>query len=151
MTNKKKGFTLIMALMVINIVLAVGLGVFDIVLREIRLSGIGRESQKAFYAAETGIECGTYNVFTVSDPVSCAGNVVGNVPVRKIITSAPDSIDFSLNLENGSCVEVNITSSDITSTGAKVTIRSKGYNIDCGSSSSYKVERGVQKTIIINL
>jgi hypothetical protein len=62
MKNKEnnKGFVLMIALVLISIVLVVGLGVYDIILREIIISIAGRESQKSFYAADSGIECALY-------------------------------------------------------------------------------------------
>ena len=44
----KKGFTLLLSLLVVSVILSVGLGIFDIMTKELKLSGLGRESQIAF-------------------------------------------------------------------------------------------------------
>lgn len=54
------GFTLLLAALVGSIVLAIGSSIFVIAQKQLILSSIGRESQFAFYAADTGAECALY-------------------------------------------------------------------------------------------
>lgn len=56
----KNGFALLLSLIVTSILLVVGLGVSGVAFREIQLSSFGNQSEIAFYAAETGLECGMY-------------------------------------------------------------------------------------------
>jgi hypothetical protein len=56
----KKGFTLLFAVLVSVLVLSVGTSMINIAVKQVILSGSGRESQFAFYAANTGIECALY-------------------------------------------------------------------------------------------
>ncbi len=58
--NKKKGFALLMAIMIGSLFLAIGATIYRIALVEIILSSTGRDSQFAFYAADTGLECALY-------------------------------------------------------------------------------------------
>ncbi len=58
--KKNKGFTLLFAVIVSTLVLAVGASIISIALKQVLLSGVGRDSQFAFYAANTGIECALY-------------------------------------------------------------------------------------------
>ncbi len=58
--EEEKGFTLLFAILVSVMVLAVGASIINISLKQIILSGSGRESQFAFYAANTGLECALY-------------------------------------------------------------------------------------------
>ena len=58
--KNKKGFTLLFAVLVSVLVLAIGTSMINIALKQIILSGSGRESQFAFYAANTGVECALY-------------------------------------------------------------------------------------------
>jgi len=57
---KQKGFTILFAVLVSSIILALGLGIVAITMKEVQLSGAGRDSQLAFYAADSGAECGFY-------------------------------------------------------------------------------------------
>jgi Tfp pilus assembly protein PilX len=58
--NTKKGFTLFIALIVSSILLAIGFSLGNIILKQIQLSTAGRESQIAFYAADSASECALY-------------------------------------------------------------------------------------------
>lgn len=58
--KEKKGFTLLFAVLVSTLVLAVGASIISMALRQVILSGVGRDSQFAFYASNTGIECALY-------------------------------------------------------------------------------------------
>ncbi len=55
-----RGFTLFYAVLVTSLLLALGLAVFNITLKELRLSSDARESQNSFYAADTALECVLY-------------------------------------------------------------------------------------------
>ncbi len=56
----KKGFLLVISIMIAAVVLTVGLGAAGITYKEIIISSFSKESQKAFYAADSGIECALY-------------------------------------------------------------------------------------------
>ncbi len=58
--ESKRGFTLLFAILVSVMVLAVGASIINITLKQVILSGSGRESQFAFYAANTGMECALF-------------------------------------------------------------------------------------------
>ncbi len=58
--NTKRGFTLLLAALVASIVLALGSSIFTIAKKQITLSSLGRDSQFAFYAADTVAECALY-------------------------------------------------------------------------------------------
>jgi len=53
----QRGFVLLFAILVSSVILAVGMGAFNITLKELALSAAGRDSQVAFYYADTGSEC----------------------------------------------------------------------------------------------
>ena len=62
----QRGFTLLLAALVSSIVLAVGAAIFGIAQKQVLLSAIGRDSQFAFYAADTAAECALYWDFRCS-------------------------------------------------------------------------------------
>lgn len=79
----KRGFALLVAALVSGLFLAIGAVIFQIAYIELVLSQTGRDSQFAFYAADTGAECALYwerkysnagddgsgSAFSVYDPV----------------------------------------------------------------------------------
>lgn len=64
--HTQRGFTLLLAALVSSIVLAVGAAIFGIAQKQVLLSSIGRDSQFAFYAADTAAECALYWDFRCS-------------------------------------------------------------------------------------
>jgi len=59
-SSSRRGFVLSLAVLVSGILLSIGLAIFSSALKELILSSSGRESQFAFYAADTGSECALY-------------------------------------------------------------------------------------------
>ena len=69
--RSETGFTLLLSVLVVSIILAVSLGISSIIRGEIILSFAGRQSQLAFYAADAGLECAIYwDTVRDGDPVS---------------------------------------------------------------------------------
>lgn len=58
--NGRRGFTLLVAVLVVSIVLAIGLSILTITLKEYILSNVARESAIALNAADAGMECALY-------------------------------------------------------------------------------------------
>jgi hypothetical protein len=56
----KRGFTIFFAVLVASLALAVGLAIYDLLVRELELSQTATQSQYAIYAADTGAECALY-------------------------------------------------------------------------------------------
>lgn len=54
------GFTLFVAMIVSSLLLAVGFSISNIILKQLLLSGSGKDSQIAFYAADSGAECAQF-------------------------------------------------------------------------------------------
>jgi hypothetical protein len=54
------GFTLFVAMIVSSLLLAVGFSIGNIIFKQLLLSGSGKDSQIAFYAADSGAECAQF-------------------------------------------------------------------------------------------
>ena len=154
---KKEGFTLLLTMLVLSIVLMVSLSVFGITIKQLKLSGLGRDSQIAFYAADSGVECAAYWDFKslgeiyepLPDPppptiydLICAG-VTGMTMEEKPSGSSIYVSSFERILGDDSCVSVTVTK-DKSSSVTVTTIRSDGYNLHCDSVNDRKVERTLQ-------
>jgi hypothetical protein len=104
------GFTLLLAVLITSIILGISIGFSIFVLRELAISAIGRESQKAFFAADSGAECVLYwdlkqipSAFstTTTSSINCAG--------ADYTVGGPSGIsNFTLNFDNGSCASVTV-------------------------------------------
>ncbi len=53
----QSGFALLLTLVVISVVLAIGLSLLNITVKQFTLSATARDSELAFHAANTGVEC----------------------------------------------------------------------------------------------
>lgn len=58
--SSSAGFTILLAALVSSLVLSLGISIFTIARKSITLSTLGRDSQYAFYAADTAAECALY-------------------------------------------------------------------------------------------
>lgn len=82
---KPRGFTVFFAVLVASLALAIGLAIYDLLLRELELSQVARESQYAIYAADTGAECALYwdshaPTLNGSPSVFATSSAAGNAP-----------------------------------------------------------------------
>ena len=69
--KKERGFIALIAMIVVSTVLALSIGILDITLRDLIISNIERESLKALYAANAGIDCALhYDVVKADTDVS---------------------------------------------------------------------------------
>ncbi|MDP2641713.1 MAG: PilX N-terminal domain-containing pilus assembly protein [bacterium] len=149
---KDRGFTLFIAVVIMGTLLLIATGVVNLAFRQSLISASGRESQHAFYAADTGIECALYwdiqnpsgvSAFSTSTGSTIFCNRDGNNPDNEWVvggayTSVINRIDF---LPDPYCAIVTVTKSDDGST----VIESRGYNT-CDSSDTRRVERAVRAT-----
>lgn len=138
--KKNNGFTLLFAVITVSIVLAVGLGVYNLLLKEMKFSGFVRESQMAFYAADSGIECIFYWDIKMKSISTTTPSDITCVNQTKSVGGAPVS-SFTLDFDNGACAVVTIDKTNPTFTK----LESRGYNT-CNLSNPRRVERGIRAT-----
>ncbi|KKR79273.1 MAG: hypothetical protein UU24_C0013G0005 [Candidatus Nomurabacteria bacterium GW2011_GWA2_40_9] len=156
------GFVILFAVVLSSIILAVALGVANITLKEINFSTSAKNTNDAFFAADTGAECalyfdlaGTETAFGIpmSNPsvTNCAGTPVdlnngAGTPV------GPPWIFYLYPLGTGGRACAVISVSRDTSAPPITTIISKGYNTggdtstDCTSTNPNRVERQIELT-----
>lgn len=58
--QRQRGFTLLLSVLVIGVILSIGLAILNITLKEFILSGYARESYVSLNAADAGMECVLY-------------------------------------------------------------------------------------------
>ena len=166
-----RGFTLLFAVLISTILLAIGAAIFNVTIKQLALSTVGRESQFAFYAADTGAECAMYwdiknngasvSAFTPDprpdgdpDPLNrdifCSGN---NLPVgsRTRVNCNPYSGSglctdtFTYQIVPGVAAEPACVTVTVTKQNATydTIIESRGYNT-CDTNDPRRVERAVR-------
>lgn len=158
----QKGFTLLLAALVASIVLALGAAIFSIAQKQLTLSAIGRDSQFAFYAADTAAECALYwdfrfGYFATTTPdgfdvqtLKCDGQCLNEDVSGQCVEMDGRSGAYPYQMtsgemgffqetssqEGGYCAEVYVTKSIDSSTGAiKTLVHANGYSVNCASIS----------------
>jgi len=107
-SQEQSGFVLLFSLVVSAIIFFVGAGIFSITFKELIVSSLGKESQKAIFAADAGVECALYgdrsnvNAFSARGiPFSCFGK-----PVNPTLDRG--AFKFQISFEDSSCAVVTV-------------------------------------------
>jgi len=139
----ERGFTLLMAAVVATVVLAIGSAVFSIALKQVSLSATGKNSQFAFYAADTAAECALYwdlrhQAFAAStsaphlDEIACdADREIDITDTDKDAVSATTRFEYS---PAGLCAWVTVEKrfdDDPDVNGIVTDIRADGFSTSC--------------------
>lgn len=159
--KQQPGFTILFAVIVSALVLSIGLSIANITLKQIKISSLGRESQIAFYGADSGSECVLYydlvegafatsssaNIAALPGIISCFGEDATvvfdpNDPSQANAYAATSTVVFSGT--SGMCAKVQIGKHDTDADGFsdETVILSRGYNV-C-TNNGRQLERGIR-------
>ena len=160
---RSRGFTLMLAALVASLLTALSLAMFSIAKKELVLSSLGRDSQFAFYAADTGAECAllwdfkhrAFSTTTVysstTTPARCADQELKDFPTDwgegifddVVGLGGPNQYVSSFWFEpEGYCVYVTVTKQDVN---PRTTIESLGYSTPCSAPNHpRRLERAVR-------
>jgi hypothetical protein len=146
-TTNQRGFTILFAALVASLVLTLGISIFSVAQKQVILSSLGRSSQYAFYAADTGAECALYwdvrfEYFSSTTPdidPACNG-----APL--VFTGAPGALPYTMSFEfepNGYCVQVAV---EKKATDPRTVIHADGFSTPCSeiSLSGRALQRSVE-------
>ncbi len=164
-----RGFTIFFAVLVASLTLAIGLAIYDLLIREIELSKTATESQYAIYAADTGAECALYwdlhyngtdtafatstqssppvsNIFCNEQDIAAAAVAVSTWPVSSNALNATTTFQVSLISGNAAspCAIVTVAkSASSASDPSETVITSRGRNT-CNFGAPLQLERALQ-------
>lgn len=138
--KKNNGFVILFAVTVSAILLAIAIGVANISLKEIKFGTSAKDTNEAFFAADTGAECALYNdtkavnAFSTSirgrgesvSQIECAGSRIdlNTMPTIDIVNSWSFVVS-RIGSTGQSCASVVVSKN---STDGTTEIVSKGYN-----------------------
>ncbi len=151
---RERGVILLIALVTASIVLALGMSILHLTLKDFVLSSAVRESEMAFSAADAGMECALYWQQSVAGKALATGGAFspGSHPIKCMGTNA-----FSVGANLGAtstfqvnwgapamCTKVEVRRDTIAtkpscSVGTCITIVSRGYNRGCSQLSGTRV------------
>lgn len=151
---------MLIAALVSSIVLALGTSIYEIATKQVALSSIGRDSQFAFYAADTAAECALYwdfrfGYFATSSPSgvpdpTCDGQALGATGRSDIfpytMTSQQMNMFSDTTLGGGYCVQVAVTKSlDPATQAIRTVVHADGYNVSCTNIAT--APQALQRTV----
>jgi len=154
--RKDRGITLFIAIIVMGTLLLVAMAVVSLSVRQSFISSAARDSQSAFYAADTGLECALFwdvanpagvSAFATSTTfdITCNGQDIDNVGGSGVVEDGFAITEFTFDFppdEFCSIVKVHKRMDEST---PSTKIESFGYNT-CDTSNSRRVERAVRAT-----
>lgn len=146
----EKGITLFVAIVVSATLLLIATGMINLALKQKSIANSGRDSQMAFYAADTGMECALY--WDVASPTgqsafsTSMGTIINcnkdanNSSNQWVVGGSAVSVINRINfLPDPYCAIVTVTKN----VNGTTQIESLGYNT-CDSSNPRRVERAVR-------
>ncbi len=149
-----RGFTLLFASLVASLLLAVGISIFDITIKEVILASTARDSAYAIYTADSGLECAFYwdfknaglnvSAFATSSLSSPAASIsCNNQTITPSIIATPSAATTTFTLAmtpQPYCATVTVAK---RGTPTRTTITSSGYNT-CNASDPRRIERALE-------
>lgn len=165
--TSSRGFTLLLAALAASIALTLGTSIFNISTKQVKLSGIGRDSHIAFYAADTAAECALYwdmrfGYFGTSTPPNppatyvCDGQQIIDTgrPAPGNPSPYPYTIAFQIET-NSHCANVSVLKCDgpISSAGVcthappgiRTLVHADGFNTTCANIAT--LESALQRSV----
>lgn len=143
-----RGFTLLIALVLTSVVLAVGIALLDIAYKQILLASSAKNSQYAFYAADSALECALYydqkfNAFGYSGPLPASSIECSERAVSGYTTSVSGgrrTTSFNHTCAGGG---ISAVVTIYKESSGSTNIYSNGFST-CDASAQVRVERGLK-------
>ncbi len=153
------GFVVLFSVVLSSIILAIALGMTNIAIREIGFETSAKNTNDAFFAADTAIECALYYDLSKDGSsfgkpsttfnTTCAGTAVDLNSGSSVDSPSPWSfILFPLGTSKKACAIVTVDKVLVPGSTESTTILAKGYdsggdNQNCTSTNLNRVEREI--------
>ena len=147
--NNQKGIAIYIAVTITAALVLVSFAVINLALKQIGISSSGRDSQAAFYVADSGVECALFwdlkNPTLPGHSAFATTTALQNINCNNTaitVTRVGATSTFSMTLSpNPYCV--NVTVAKGYQLGSPTTkIESRGYN-SCSSTNTRRMERAI--------
>lgn len=144
-----RGFTLLMSVLIASVLLALGYEIYNLAIKEVTLSSAGRESQFAFFAADTGVECALWadsklDAFATTSAVTELDCGTATSTLARQANGSDYITTFSVTTGAGTrtqCTDIIVTRQD----PKKTIVESFGHNT-CNTQDPLRLERAIRVT-----
>ncbi len=161
--KQKRGFILLLSVLIASIILAISLGVYALSIKEVILASFLHDSALAFGAADRAIECTLfcdrsapqngmpYTIFSSSTSYVTPGALANAMCDAQLLTGASSNWtvvnnpantgtpQFTLAYPDNTCADVSVFKEGNSTT----TITSNGYN-NCDPNSLRRTQRSIE-------
>ena len=146
--SSSRGFILPFAVLLSGVILSIGLSVFNIIIKQVIIASSGKESQFAFYSADSGAECAFYwdtkiGIFPTSTDsttyvgtATCDGTTILPITINSI-NSIAATTTFTID-SSSYCTRVTVAKFN-----DRTKIESEGFNT-CDITDPRRVERAIR-------
>lgn len=144
-TNASRGIAIYIAVTITAALILVSISIVNIALKQISISGSGRDSQNAFYAADSGAECAIF--WDVRNPVNPGTSAFDPLAVQDIecnsntisVTHNSATSTFTMLFTPQSfCSKVTVVKN-----GGATKVEARGYNT-CDVNNTRRLERAIE-------
>lgn len=159
-----KGISLVISLIMTTFLLAISFSIGNIILRQLRLTNIGTNSQTSFYVADSALECalywdtvtdgtvegsfdgavfGTSTSYIVStNPIKCGPNTSNPVSFTKTTDANIATTTFTIDYGQNTCAIVEVVKSEY-----RTKISTSGYNTGLAGTSC-KLDKALLERVV---
>lgn len=146
-SRQHRGFALLIALVLTSVVLALGMALIDIAYKQVVLASSAKNSQYAFYNADSALECALYydqkqGAFfynsTYNSPITCSNLAVTSFQPTQNATARTTTFRVPC-ASGGISADVTIIKDPSNNTNIFAT----GYS-SCDPNNSTRIERGLK-------
>lgn len=147
----QRGFTLLVAVVLASVSLAIGISLLNISYKQILLASAGKQSQNAFYAADSVLECVLYydqqvDAFNYTTPAAAGSILCNGLAVTSHTTGQAGGVrttTFTVPCPPPTGGEQGRATIYKTSVTAATQIFAQGYNT-CDTANARRTERGLK-------
>lgn len=144
--DSQKGFAMLFTVLIVSIILSISIGISNITFKQNILSSIAKDSQIAFFTADSGIECGLIHDLNTSQFAKGVTSVPSTISCGDMTFDYDASASFQDNFvyvedvsnQNNPCRVIIFDKTDASINSVK----SRGYNI-C-KQTPRQVERALE-------
>jgi hypothetical protein len=148
--KNQKGYAILFTVIIVSAISVITAGLTNAAYKQLILSSLAKDSQSAFYQADTAGDCALYadrvesfrtppNIFTTGT-FSCGGATLVVALTAGGYTIMPTS---AVRDSSNPCFRITATKTIVAGPLTRTTISAKGYNI-CNTSNIRTVEREIR-------
>ncbi|MDB5265562.1 MAG: hypothetical protein JWM39_275 [Parcubacteria group bacterium] len=150
--SSPRGFTLLIAVILSTVVLTVGLSLLDVAYKQTILSSTAKQSQAAFYNADSALECALYydqklDAFDFATPLAASSLTCSSTPVTNYSTVVNPAMTMRTTIFTTPCPGsgISATTTIYKYAGGATSLYADGFNT-CTATDPRRVERGLKAT-----